>query len=141
MQNGTKLIAKTAAAFALAAGLTLVSQAGATAAATVTVTPASALTDGATVTVSATGLAANEAHFIGLCGVIGSDFACDATGVAPVTTDGTGAATAPLTVRKSFTGTLGSGTTTPVDCGAITCIIGVYNADASAGANTPVTFG
>ncbi|AXB47386.1 hypothetical protein A4R43_37130 [Amycolatopsis albispora] len=135
-----KLIAKTAAAFALAGGLTLASQAGASAAGTVSVTPATGLTTGATVTVSATGLTANLEHFVGLCGIIGGEYACDAAGVVSVTTNGSGAASTPLTVKKSFTGTVGGGGTAAVDCGTVQCVIGVYNADGSAGASTNVSF-
>ncbi|MGC7096624.1 enediyne antibiotic chromoprotein [Amycolatopsis lurida] len=135
-----KLIAKAAAAFALAGGLTLASQAGASAAGTVSVTPATGLASGATVTVSATGLTANLEHFVGLCGTVGSQYACDATGVVSVTTNASGAASTPLTVKKTFTGTVGGGGSVAVDCGAVQCVIGVYNADGSAGASTNVTF-
>ena len=135
-----KLIAKTAAAFALAGGLTLASQAGASAAGTVSVTPATGLTSGATVTVSATGLTPNLEHFVGLCGTVGGQYGCDATGVVSVTSNASGAASTPLTVKKTFTGTVGGGGTVTVDCGVVQCVIGVYNADATAGGSTTVSF-
>ncbi|MFF5207156.1 enediyne antibiotic chromoprotein [Streptosporangium sp. NPDC000396] len=150
MSNQGKLLSKLGVAAALALGLTTALQSGAgaavpptgTAAPAISVTPSTALGDGQTVSVSVTGLSPNTVYHLGQSAFVQSNvLAYNQPDSRDVTTDGSGAVTATLTVRRTFQGRTGSEGTPvgTVDCGAVVCSIGVGNS-AGEGAGTPIAF-
>jgi Neocarzinostatin family len=137
--NRRKGLVKFGAAAALALGLGLGFQLPANAAA-ISVTPSSGLSDGATVTVSGSGLKAGGVYHVGQCAAIRPDaYACNSANGVDVVANGSGAATTPLVVRRSFQGTAADGSTSPVDCSVVPCVVGVFD-DTFDGGAVPIAF-
>jgi hypothetical protein len=142
MQNTSRFLARAGATVGVAAGLAFAFQPAAMAAPGVTVTPATGLSNGQTVTVSATGLTPGTVYHVGQCatvepGVIG----CDATTSTDVTADAAGKITAQLTVHTSFQAVVGSNGTPwgTVNCKVVSCSAGLGN-NAGEGAAQAITF-
>lgn len=99
---------------------------GATAAATVT--PSTGLNDGDVVTVDASSLIPGALYIVGQCGDVGGGvFACNLADTTSVTASPAGTASSPLTVRRTFTGFNGDGSTWgTVDCDIHPCGIAIF---------------
>ncbi len=129
-----KLVAKFAGSAIAALGLLAVVAPAASAASAVTVTPSSGLSDGAVVQVTGTGLTPGVTYRVGEC-------AQDATGQFPCSTsqlslvaDASGTISTPITVQKNFAGVLPDGSSYgPVDCNALTCVVGLGDASGNGG--------
>ncbi len=89
------------------------------------VTPSSGLSDGETVSVSATGFVPESTLSVGQCASVDGAPACPAGEPLQLTTDADGAATTPLTVQKTFEGYRFDGTSVGmVDCTVDECFVG-----------------
>jgi hypothetical protein len=134
-KNGVKFIAKVGAALGAAAALGFVSPAFAAAAPAVSATPSSGLAATQSITVSASGLPANDVFHIGQCvAVSATDFACNYATSVDATSTASGTLSKGITVNRTFTGTTASGATVAVDCKVSQCQIGVFNDEFVGGA-------
>ncbi|GII65092.1 hypothetical protein Skr01_51770 [Sphaerisporangium krabiense] len=124
------ILAKLGVGAALAFGVAAAMAPGAQAAApSFSATPNTGLSDGSVVTVSVSGAAANETYSIAECAHLAAGvLACDESSGASFTTDASGAATFPVTVRKTFEGKTYEGTTVgTADCAVDACYLGAGN--------------
>ncbi|MEV4920263.1 enediyne antibiotic chromoprotein [Streptomyces tirandamycinicus] len=145
VKNKLGLATRITAATAVAAGLALAVQPSALAAATapvVSVSPASGLTDGQQVTVTATGLTPNTVFHLGHCAFVEPEkYGCDATTAKDVVSDASGKVNTTITVHSSFEAVVTSdgavwGT---VDAKKTQTQVGL-GSDAGEGGGQPVTF-
>ncbi|MEV4943446.1 enediyne antibiotic chromoprotein [Streptomyces zaomyceticus] len=142
-----KLVVATrvAAATAVAAGLALTLQPSAMAAATapvVSVSPASSLSDGQQVVVTASGLTPNTVFHLGQCAFVEpGKYGCDATTAKDVVSDATGKINTTIVVHSSFQAVVGADRTVwgTVDAKAIQTQVGL-GSDAGEGGGQLVTF-
>ncbi|SDJ98160.1 Neocarzinostatin family protein [Actinopolyspora mzabensis] len=143
LKRRTSRLAKAGVVAAATAGLIagVHSASADTTAPELSVAPSSGLTDGATITATVTGLAANETYWIGPCGMTDNGCAGDPDSVVEATSDGSGDLTTELTVNKEFVGNVGTGNDVSIDCAETQCKVGVYNADIVALDRTPIHFG
>ncbi|WP_432074157.1 enediyne antibiotic chromoprotein [Streptomyces wuyuanensis] len=132
--NRTGLLAKAVVTGAsVLAGVLAVSvpASAAPSAAAVSVTPSSGLSDGAAVTVDASGFGADETLSVSECaGTPGTDtLVCDVAGIRQLTTDAAGAGSTTITVQKLFQGQDQAGNPVTVDCATVAggCFIGATN--------------
>ncbi|MEU9831726.1 enediyne antibiotic chromoprotein [Streptosporangium sp. NPDC048047] len=123
----TGLFAKLGVAAAVTmGGLALVSQPAAFAAAApaFSVTPATGLSDGASVTASATGAAAGEQITILQCATVKDQLACNPATVKTVAADAAGSASTSFVVNKGFQAVTPDGTAVgSVDCAVTACYV------------------
>src|SRR5690349_18726362 len=103
----------------------------------VAVTPASGLADGADVAVTGSGLAAADVYHVGECAQVAPDtLACDRDTAVDVTSTADGTLDTTLVVHQVFQGSTGADGTPwgTVDCAAVSCFVGVFDAAFNGGA-------
>ncbi|MFF9347203.1 enediyne antibiotic chromoprotein [Streptomyces sp. NPDC014734] len=131
------LLVRAGATAAVAIGLAVGLQSSAMAAPAVSVTPASGLTDGATVTLTATGLTPGTVYHVGQCSYVETDVAaCNPATSVDVAADASGKVTAQVKVFAKFDAVTGAeakpwGT---VDCNSRTCAVGLGSDKGEGGA-------
>ncbi|WET76184.1 enediyne antibiotic chromoprotein [Amycolatopsis sp. QT-25] len=101
----------------------------------VTVSPATGLSDGQSVTVTASGFAANTTLTISECTPAANNSgACKEVPPLTFSTDASGSGSTTYTVKKNFDSALPDGTPAgSVDCGTAVCFIGVRDSQAQSG--------
>ncbi|MCE7079481.1 enediyne antibiotic chromoprotein [Streptomyces sp. ST2-7A] len=144
--NTMKFAARAGGAAALALGLALAVQPAAPAAEnsapSVTVTPTSGLSDGDTVTLSATGLTPGDLYHVGQCAFVEEwVYGCNAATSVDAVANAAGEVKVTLRVNKSFEAVVGAETVPwgTVDCTVTQCMAGLGNA-AGEGGGVPVSF-
>ncbi|MFB7915474.1 enediyne antibiotic chromoprotein [Streptomyces sp. NPDC056061] len=136
------LIARAGATAAVAIGLAVGLQSSAMAAPAVSVTPASGLSDGTTVTLTATGLTPGTVYHVGQCSYVDANVAaCNPATSVDIAADASGKVTAQVKVLAKFDAVTGAdakpwGT---VDCKTRTCAVGL-GSDAGDGGSQNISF-
>ncbi len=130
---GTK-IRRLATVVAAAAGVVAASASTASAAAPVRLfaAPTFALSANATVAAVVTGLPANGTFWVGECGWVPTGCAGNPATVVEVHSDAKGVAFTTIVAQKVYVGNIGDGVDVTVDCAAVQCTLGVYDASITA---------
>ncbi|MFK0216467.1 enediyne antibiotic chromoprotein [Streptomyces sp. NPDC090298] len=145
VKNKLALATRVAAATAVAAGLALTLQPSAMAAATapvVSVSPASSLSDGQQVAVTASGLTPNTVFHLGQCAFVEpGKYGCDAATAKDVVSDASGKINTTIVVHSSFQAVVGADRTVwgTVDAKVTQTQVGL-GSDAGEGGGQLVTF-
>ncbi|KDN18885.1 neocarzinostatin apoprotein domain-containing protein [Amycolatopsis rifamycinica] len=127
-------IRRIAAVAAAAAGLTAVAAPAASAASPVHLfaAPTFALSANATVAAVVVGLPPNGTFWVGECGWVPTGCAGNPATVVEVHSDSNGVAYTTIVAQKTYVGNIGDGVDVTVDCAAVQCTLGAYDASVTA---------
>lgn len=127
-------IRRIAAVAAVAAGLTAVAAPAASAASRVHLfaAPTFALSANATVAAVVVGLPPNGTFWVGECGWVPTGCAGNPATVVEVHSDANGVAYTTIVAQKNYVGNIGDGVDVAVDCVAVQCTLGAYDASVTA---------
>jgi hypothetical protein len=127
-------IRRIAAVAAVAAGLTAVAAPAASAASPVHLfaAPTHALSANATVAAVVVGLPPNGTFWVGECGWVPTGCAGNPATVVEVHSDANGIAYTTIVAQKNYVGNIGDGVDVAVDCAAVQCTLGAYDASVTA---------
>ncbi|WP_331739259.1 enediyne antibiotic chromoprotein (plasmid) [Streptomyces sp. NBC_00637] len=143
VKNKLGLVTRVGATAALAVGLGIAIVPSASAATpVVTVTPATGLSNGAAVTITATGLTPGTVYHVGQCAFVdGGQYGCNKSTALDVTANSAGSVSTKITVNQSFQAVVGSATTPwgTVDCKVTACQVGL-GSDTGEGGGQAITF-